>query len=319
MKLRRFLAFAIVALFVMGSTSYAANYPKRPVKIVVPFAAGGSADLSVRTLLKFVNLGQPCIIVNMPGGGSSIGTMEVFNGRADGYTLLSNTPAGMVISELKNQLPAELTKKMIPLCVMGIDNPCCIVRSDAPYKTAEEFFKYAKEHPGEIRVGAPGMSTQYVNSLIVMDAVGIDLHYVSFDSGTKSRAALLGGHVECLIGSISEYRSLIAAGELNPLFVFSSERSPFMPNVPTLKELGYDVPSCPGLRAVWAPAGTPKDIVDILEAALMDGVQNPEFKRVYLEEMGIEPVAWNSADTRKWVEDNTVYYKKLLDKYSENK
>lgn len=320
MKSRRFLSLVLAcALAVMGVAASAADFPRRPLKIVVPFGAGGSGDLTIRTLLKFVDFGQPAVIVNMPGGGSSIGVMEVYNSRPDGYTLLANSPASMVVGELKKQFPAGVTSDMIPICVMGVDNPMFCVGKDAPYKTAQEFFEYAKANPGKIRVGSSGMSTMYINTLVVMDSAKVDLNYVSFDSATKSRAALLGGHIESIIATISENRALVAAGDLIPLFVFSAERSPFMPNVPTLKELGYDVTGCLGTRGVWAPKGTPAEVVEFLEAAFMKGLNNPEFKRVYLEDMGIEPVAWGSAETRKWVADNTAYYKDLLERYSAKK
>ncbi len=324
MKSRHFLSFVLtLTLAVFGTPGIAsenyADYPRRPIKIVVPFGAGGSGDLTIRTLLKFVDFGQPGVIVNMPGGGSSIGVMEAYNSKPDGYTLLANTPAGMIIGGLKKQFPENVTKEMVPICVMGVDNPMFCVSKDSPFKTAEEFFKYAKNNPGKLRVASSGMSTMYTNALIIMDTANIDLNYVSFDSATKSRAALLGGHVETLIATISENRALVAAGDLIPLFVFSAKRSPFMPEVPTLKELGYEVTGCLGTRGVWAPAGTPQPIINKLEAAFMKGLNNPEFKRIYLEDMGIEPVAWGSAETRKWVEDNTTYYKGLLEKYNKKK
>lgn len=322
MKRRNLISLVLTLAIVFcasAAMSTESGFPRRPIKIVVPFAAGGSGDLTIRTLLKFTDFGQPGVIVNMPGGGSTIGIMEVYNSKPDGYTLLANTPAGMIVSSLMKQIPENTTQEMIPICVMGIDNPIFCVNKNAPYKTAQEFFDYAKANPGKVRVASSGMSTMYINALVVMDSVGIDLNYVSFDSATKSRAALLGNHVESLIAMISENRALVQSGDLIPLFVYSSERSPFMPEVPTLKELGYDVSACPGIRGVWAPANTPQEIIDKIEAAFMKGLANPEYKRIYLEDMGIEPKEWGSAQTRKWVDDNTSYYKMLLDKYGKKK
>lgn len=324
MKFSRFAPFLLASLLVgvLSSGLLAADYskfPQRPIKIVVPFGAGGSGDLTIRTLLKFTNFGKPAVIINMPGGGSTIGSMEVFNSAPDGYTLLANTPAGMIVGGLKGLMPEAVFKDMIPICVMGVDNPVFCVNKESPFKDAKDFFAYAKANPGKLRLASAGMSTMYTSALIIQDIAGIDLNYVSFDSATKSRAALLGGHVETLLATISENRPLIAAGDLRPLFVLSEKRSPFLPDVPTLIELGYNATGCLGTRGVWAPAGTPQPIVDKLEAAFMEGLNNPEFKRVYLEDMGIEPVTWNSAETRAWVNKNAPYYKMLLEKYSKKK
>lgn len=292
-----------------------AKFPERPIKIVVPFGAGGSGDLTIRTLLKFTDFGQPAVIVNMEGAGSTIGTMEVYHSAPDGYTLLANTPAGMIVSGLKGLVPEAVYQDMIPIVVMGIDNPVFCVGKDSPFKNAGEFFEYAKANPEKLRLASSGMSTMYTSALIIQDIAGIKVSYVSFDSATKTRAALLGGHVETLLAMISESKALIAAGDLRPLFVMSEKRSPFLPDVPTLIELGYNATGCPGTRGVWAPAGTPAPIIEKLEAAFMKGLQNPEYKRVYLEDMGIEPVEWGSAETRAWVDKNASYYKGLLEKY----
>ena len=290
------------------------KFPQRSIKVIVPFAAGGGGDLSARALLKFVDFGQPAVVVNIPGAGSVIGTMEAFNSPADGYTLLSNTPAGMIIGKINELYEPDVAREMIPLVVMGVDNPVFCVGKDSPLKTAQAFFDYARTNPGKLRLGANGMTTMYTSALIIQDVAGIEVNYVSFDSGTKSRAALLGGHVETLLAPIGENRSLIEAGDIVPLFVLSEERSPFLPDVPTMIELGYDAIGCLGTRGFWAPAGTPEEIVQKLEAALVKGMQNPEFKKVYLD-MGIEPVEWDRVTTQKWIEANSIYYKELIEKY----
>ncbi len=318
---RRVLAlFSVLALLILPAAGVCASpdyekFPARPIKVIVPFGAGGSGDLTIRTLLKFTDFGQPAVVVNMEGAGSTIGTMEAFHSDPDGYTLLANTPAGMIVSGIKGLIPEAVYQDMIPIVVMGIDNPVFCVGKDSPFKNAEEFFAYAKTNPGKLRLASSGMSTMYTSALIIQDIAGIQLNYVAFDSATKTRAALLGNHVETLLAMISESKALVAAGDLRPLFVMSEKRSPFMPDVPTLIELGYNATGCPGTRGVWAPAGTPAPVIEKLEAAFMKGLKNPEYKRIYLEDMSIEPVEWNSAEARAWVDKNAPYYKSLLEKY----
>lgn len=321
-KIRRFLfviaccAFFFAAVSEVLATQEYGKFPERPIKIIVPYGAGGSGDLTIRTLLKFTDFGQPVVIVNMAGAGSTIGTMEAYHSTPDGYTLLANTPAGMIVGGAKGQLPAEIYNEMIPIIVMGVDNPVFCVGKDSPFKDAAQFFEYAKANPGKLRLASAGMSTMYTSSLIIEDSAGIDLNYVAFDSSTKTRAALLGGHVETLLSTISESGPLIDAGDLRPLFVMSKERSPFLPEVPTLIELGYNAVGCLGTRGVWAPAGTSQSIVEKLEAGFMKGLKNPEFKRIFMEDMRIEPVEWSSTETKAWVEESAPYYKKLLKLHS---
>ena len=323
MKVRRFslLFTCLVAAAAASLTACsrqadgAGSYPEHSVKVIVPFGPGGSGDLTTRTLLQFVDLGQPMVVVNMPGAGATIGTMEAFHSAPDGYTLLANTPAGMIVGGLKGLFPEEVFRNMIPIITMGLDNPVFCVSGKSQFKKAQDLFDYAKANPGQLNLASVGMSTMYTSSLVVKDSVGIDLNYVSFDSSTKSRAALLGNHADCLLATISENKALIDSGDLRPLFVLSEKRSPFLPDVPTMIELGYNVTGCLGTRGIWAPADTPKPIIDKLEAAFVKAAEKPEFKKIFQDDMGIEPVAWDSATTRAWVDKNASYYKGLLEKY----
>lgn len=319
MKKRLVSIVSVLLTIILSTCSFGAskytNYPTRPIKFVVPYGAGGNADITVRALLKFSDLGKPGVVINMPGGGGNIGAMEVYNSKPDGYTLLHLTPAGMLISELNGQLPAGITKDMIPICLQAIDMSTFCVPKSAQYKTAQEFFNYAKTNPGKVSVASSGMSAMYINALSLMDSVGLKLNYVSFDGASKSRPAVVGGHVDTLICLISESLALVQSGDLIPLFVYGTERSPYLPEVPSLKELGYDVPGCPSLRGLWAPKDTPQEIVDKLEGVFLKALNNPQYKKTLLEDVKMTPVAWNSAETRRWVEKNKFYYKKLLDKY----
>ncbi|MCF4113189.1 MULTISPECIES: Bug family tripartite tricarboxylate transporter substrate binding protein [Dethiosulfovibrio] len=321
MKFRR-LAICIMVSTIMAMSALPSiandnydSYPERTVRVIVPFGPGGSGDLTTRALLQFVDLGKPTVVINMPGAGSTIGTMEVFHSKPDGYTLLANSPAGMIVGGLKGLYPEAVFRDMIPIVIMGMDNPVFCVARNSPFKTAQEFFSYAKENPGKLKLASVGMSTMYTSGLVVKDAAGIDIKYVAFDSSTKSRAALLGGHVDSLLATISENKSLIEAGDLRPLFVLSEEKSPFLPDVPTLIDLGYNVTGCLGTRGIWAPASTPRPIIDKLEAAFMKAAQNKGFQDVFRQGMSIDPVAWNSAATKAWIEKNSPYYGMLLEKY----
>jgi len=312
---KRIVCLAVMMLTV-GISAYAQNFPIHSVKVIVPFGPGGSGDLTTRILLQYTNLGQPTVVVNIAGAGATIGTMEAYNSKPDGYTLLANTPAGMILGGFQGLYSEDVFRKMIPLIVMGLDNPVFCVSGKSQFKNAKQFFDYAKANPGKLNLASVGMSTMYTSSLVVRDSVGMDLNYGSFDSSTKSRAALLGGHVDSLLATISENKALIESGDLKPLFVLSAERSPFLPDVPTMIELGYNVTGCLGTRGIWAPANTPTSVVKKLESAFLKAAQNPEFKKVYLEKMAIEPVAWDSATCRAWVDNNAAYYKDLLHKYS---
>lgn len=313
------LCAAMLFLPVTASTA-AGSYPQKPIKVIIPFNAGGSTDTLARALFKYVELPQPVVVVNMAGAASSIGTMEAYHSAPDGYTILSHSPDAMTSYCLTGAIPVPAYKDMIPIATTAIDGSVISVRSDSRFKTIGELMDYIKANPKKIKWGTVGSGGgNFITTSIIKEATGMDITYVPFDGASKSRAALLGGHVDVLLSMVSEIQALVAAGDIHPLAVATEKRSPFYPDTPTLLESGIDAVGSAGTRGYWLPPKTPADIVETLELALKKACENPEYVKHLRDDLKYEPVFMSSRETREWVTRKTPVYEKVVNKYLKKK
>jgi len=269
--------------FVMGLTSLlicpfagSADFPKKPVKIVVCAAAGGGEDTEARGIAPFVEkfLGVSVTIENQPGAGGRIAFEKFQRTEPDGHSLITYTFPKSIIIEYMGKTNYK-TRDFTPVFVWSQANQLLVVHVDT-WKTFDEFLKAAKAKPLAGGLSGRG-STTHLAGLVAMDELGIKVKWVPYEGSAGSNAALAGKHLDFNICLATSAIPLIQAGILRPLLLFSDKRDPYFPNVPIPKDLGLDVTSIPGIRGVSAPPQTPLPIVKKLENAFDKAIKEPAF------------------------------------------
>jgi tripartite-type tricarboxylate transporter receptor subunit TctC len=279
--LRTFFAIVLAAVATVAGAQD--NYPNKPIQMVVPFPPGGVADITGRPTAQIMSkmLKQPIVIVNKPGAGGAIGMATVAKGRPDGYTLLmalSSVSIIPVAERLQGRTPSYSLKELAPIALVSADPTVLVVRADGPYKSVKDFVAAAKANPGKINYSSSGVyGTLHVAMEIFANAAGIKLYHIPYQGGGPAVAALLGSQVEALASGPSAAIGQIKGGRMRALAVWGDKRLASMPDVPSMKELGYDAEFY-----IWSglfvPAGTPAAITTKLRNTVRQVVSEPEFK-----------------------------------------
>ncbi|MDB5928116.1 MAG: Tat pathway signal protein [Betaproteobacteria bacterium] len=272
-----------VVLAAAGLVGAQDNYPSKPIQMVVPFPPGGVADITGRptALVMSKLLRQPIVIVNKPGAGGAIGMATVAKGRADGYTLLmalSSVSIIPVAERLQGREPSYELNQLAPVALISADPTVLVVRADGPYKTIKDFVAAAKSQPGKINYGSSGVyGTLHVAMEIFAQAAGIRLYHIPYQGGGPAVTALLGGQIEALASGPSAAIAQIKGGKMRALGVWGDKRLASLPEVPSMKELGYDA-TFYIWSGLFAPSGTPAPIMQKLRSTVRSTVNDPEFK-----------------------------------------
>lgn len=290
LKTLKLCAAVAVAALVTTPVS-GADFPTKPVKLIVTAGAGGGEDMEARAIAPFVekHLGQPVVIENQAGAGGKIAFEKFVGVNPDGYTLITYTFPKSVIIEYQGKTGYK-TRDFTPIYAWSRSSQLLVVNADS-WKTVGEFVKAAKERPLSGGLSGRG-STTHLMGLIALDELGISkVNWVPYEGSAGSVTALAGKHLEFTLSLATSAVSLIQAGKLRPLLLFSDKRDPYMPDVPIPKDLGYEMSFIPTLRGVEAPPKTPADIVKILEDAFRKAAQEPGFVDVAAKrKMVLEPV-----------------------------
>ena len=263
------------------SPANAADYPTRPVHIVVGLTAGSGVDIMARMVgQKLADaMGQPFIVENKPGAGSNIGTRLAAAAEPDGYTIFVSTIANAINATLYKNLPFDVLKDFSPVILAATAPNILIVNPSVPAKSIAELIAYAKANPGKLTVGSSGVGTApQMTAALFRERAGIKVVDVPFKGGPEATAALLGGQIDYLIAITSTALPHIKAGRVRALGITSSKRSPLLPDVPTIAESGL-----PGFEAVtWfgfeVPKGTPPAIIERLNKEIGKALAAPEVK-----------------------------------------
>lgn len=285
MNKRRFIA--LLAPLVLGMLAPPAvaqdSFPSKAIRIVVPYTAGGLTDVSARLLGKELQrkLGQPIVVENKPGANQIIGAEAVARSPADGYTLYFGSLTSLVLNKFAfKTLPYDPVKDFAPVTLAMSSPLYLLVNSDRiPAKTLHEFLTIAHQNPGKYAYASLGPGSSYhVVMEMFKQAAKLDVTHVPYKGSSQGLTALVGGEVQVMFDAGGPSFQFVKDGRLRPLAVSSDKRNPAYPDVPTLTELGF-----PGFELqVWfgllAPAGTPKPVVDKLNAALTDIISSPAFK-----------------------------------------
>ncbi len=312
---RRFLHLAAgaAALPAASLIARAQAYPVRPVRIVVPFAAGGSTDISARLIGQWLSerLGQQFVIENRPGAGSNIGTEVVVNAPPDGYTLLLVGASSAINATLYEKLNFNFLRDITP--VSGINSVPFImaVHPSFPAKTASEFIAYARANPGKVNMASGGNGTAgHLSGELFKLLTGLNMAHVPYRGEAPALTDMLAGHVQAMFGTMPASIEYVRAGKLRPLAVTSARRSELLPDLPTVGDFvpGYETSAWQG---VGAPKNTPAEIIDRLNKEINAGLADPKIK-ARVADMGGTVLAGSPADFGKLIADETEKWGKVV-------
>ncbi len=285
-KISAIIAATVIWTLFTGTVLPAAEYPQKPVQILVGFPPGGAADLSTRALVEAAKpfFPKPFIVVNKPGGGSVLATNEMVQSAPNGYTLCNVLIASLTSSpHLESGLPYKGPEDVQPVISVINSQNTITVKADAPWKTMTDLIDYAKANPGKLRIGNAGVGTPTHLHYLSLKLAGVPMSEVPFAGGPQAIMALLGGHIEGASVNVTNVLPHIRAGKLKILALFTEERVndvPELQGVPTLKELGYGNTITEGAGyAICAPRGTPPKIIDILHEGLLKAEKSEPFQK----------------------------------------
>jgi tripartite-type tricarboxylate transporter receptor subunit TctC len=266
-------------------------YPTRPIRVIVPFAAGGPSDIISRILADalYHSLGQTMIIENRPGGGANIGIGLAARAEPDGYTLLITTSAIVINPSLYKSIPFDPIKSFTPIADLAISSQLISVMPNFAGSLAE-FVAKAKAEPGKFNYSSPGVGTQAQLTVELLKLrAGIDIVHVPFSGGPPAVQALLTGTVQLVTNAVPTSEALVRQGTIRAIAVSGEKRWPSLPEVPTLVESGYEGFVTDTFAGMFAPAGTPQPVVDRLAKAVKDTMANPELI-AKVQKAGFQPI-----------------------------
>jgi len=278
-KIKLMALICVMMLFALSQGTWADEFPKKPIKMIVTAAAGGGEDMEARAIAPFVEkyLKVNVTIENQPGAGGKIAFEKFQRVEPDGYTLISYTfPKSVIIEHIDKT--SFRTKDFTPIFAWSRGNQVLVVHADT-WKTFNEFLKAAKSRTLSCGLSGRG-STVHLAGLVAVEELGIKVNWVPYEGSAGSIAALAGKHLDFTICLSTSAVSLTKAGKIRPLLIFSDKRDPYFPDVPIPKELGFEVTPIPGIRGVEAPPKTPASIVRVLEEAFSKAVKEPGFIEV---------------------------------------
>jgi tripartite-type tricarboxylate transporter receptor subunit TctC len=282
------LAFVAAMLLAAVSIQPAlAIYPERIVRIVVPFAPGGGTDVVARTLAHDMegDLGKSVMIENKPGAGTIVGTQAVASSRPDGYTLLMGTFANAVNPSLNAKLPYDPHKDFAPVALIARSFNIVVVNPNSPIRSISDLIAAAKASPGKLTFGTFGAGTSaHLAGELFKSMARVNLTAVPYKGAAPGITDLIGGQIDVMFTTVASAASLVESGQLRAIAVTSAERSPAFPQLPTVAEAGVPGYAAESWYGLFAPAGTPKDIVDRLNKSAAVAVQSEAFKKLGVNE-----------------------------------
>ena len=315
MTLKKSLLLTLgVAAAVLATSAAAQTYPSRPVKIIVPFAAGGPADNYARFMAQRLQeaLGQPFVVDDRPGAGSVIGTDAVAKAAPDGYTLLLMSNTHTVNESLIPDKPFKLMRDFVAIAPINYSDLVLVANPALPAQNLKELMAQAKAKPGKINYASSGPGTPYhMAGELFKSMAGISLVHIPYRGSSGARTDLMGGQVELMFDAVTTMAEQVKAGKVKAIATTGKVRSAVLPDVPTMNEAGL-----PGYEAtIWlglmAPKGTPKAIVDKLNDAVSKIAAQPEFKQIWLKQ-GAVPMLMKPDVFEKYARDDIAKWARVI-------
>jgi tripartite-type tricarboxylate transporter receptor subunit TctC len=307
------ILIACTALFVSGS-AFAEQYPSKPVKIIIPFPAGGVTDIAGRLIAQRLSerLGQQFYIENIGGAGGNLGMAQVARAPADGYTMLLSSSSVSVNPSLYNNMPFDPEKDLAPVTKAGGSPNSWLVHPSFPAKNMKELVELVRKDPGKYSVGSPGAGTTPSLSIEQLKH-DLKLNFVTvpFAGGGPMTQSLLGGHVPIVCGAIGNSVALIKDGKIRALGITDKRRLETLPDIPTLDEMGIKDQEAETMAGVFVPAGTPKEIIALLQKEIAAVVKSPDIKARLLE-VGVVPEGNTPAEFAAYLKADIAKWKKVI-------
>src|SRR5690242_20673281 len=308
------LAFAVAALASLTLSASAQEYPTHPVRIIVPFAAGGPADVYCRQIAQYLSqeLKQSFVVEDQPGAGSIIGTTNVMHSKPDGYTLLAMSNTHTVNESLVPNKPFALMRDFVPVAPINYSDLVMVVHPSVPAKTLKEFIALAKAQPGKLNYASSGTGTPYhMAGELFKSMTGTDIQHVPYRGSSGARNDVLGGQVQMMFDAITTMAPNVKAGQVRALATTGTKRSSVLPDVPTVAEAGvpgYDTTIWLG---IMAPKGTPQAIVDKLNAEIEKAVKRPEIVEAWAKQ-GATPMTMSPAEFGAYLEKDIAKWANVI-------
>ena len=306
-----FVASALLALTLPVAAQD--NFPSRPIKFVVPLAAGGGIDFTARVTAQKLSdvIGQQVVVENQGGAGGSIGVNQVVRAAPDGYTLLYHSVTGIVNAAVAKDLPFDYLRDLVPVALVTRFAAVMVINPQVPAKDLKEFIALAKASPGKYSYGSSGAGTGiHLATEMFKRAAGVDIVHVPYRGNAGVMPDLLAGRIQLLVDGVPPQVKNIEAGLVRALGVLSRTRSSGLPNVLTMIEQGLDY-EVPYWTAIYAPAGTPKPIVDKLSAEIAKAMKDADVIE-RLRKAGTEAVGSTPAEMDTFNRQQFDLYRKVV-------
>ena len=308
------IAVLLLSLLAFGATAQAQHYPSKPVKIIVPYGAGGPADIYARFIgAKLAEtMGQPFVVEDRPGGGAVVGTDAVAKSAPDGYTLLMMSNTHAVNETLIPKKPYDLMRDLAPITGVNYSDLLMVVHPSVPANNLKEFIALAKASPGKLNYASSGPGTpNHLAGELFKAMAGVDIVHVPYKGSDGARAGILGGQVQMMLDAITTMTQNVRAGKLKAMGTTGKTRSSVLPDVPTIAEAGV-----PGYEAgIWlglmAPAGTPRPVLEQLNAEVNKVINAPEVKEAWAKQ-GAAPMGMSIDQFDKFIRAEIVKWSSVV-------
>src|SRR5450631_1510531 len=314
------LAAALVATPILVATQcLAQDYPTRPIKVIVPFGAGGPADVTARLLGNVLqeSFGQPFVVENRTGAGGVIGTLEAAKSPPDGYTLLMMSNTQTANESLVPQRKYELMRDLMPIAPVNYSDLVIVVHPSVPAKTLAEFIALAKSQPGKLNYASSGQGTPYhMAGELFKTMAGIDVVHVPYRNSGEARGGVIGGQVQMMIDAVTTMAPNVTAGQVRALATTGKARSSVLPDVPTVTEAGVAGYEATIWLGLMAPAGTPKPLIDKLNAAVNAAIKRPDIVKLWTEQ-GAVPMSMTAEEFDKYLRGDIVKWAEVVKKFAD--
>jgi tripartite-type tricarboxylate transporter receptor subunit TctC len=298
------------------ATPALAAYPDKPVRIVVPNPPGGAVDVVTRKIAQklTVQMGQSFVVENKPGASGTIGTTQVVNARADGYTLLANDNSYTTLPYVFKKLNWDHQTALVPIAPFAFSPVVLGVKADSRFKDLASLVSYAKAHPGEVTfgTGGPGSSPHFAAEAF-QQAAGIKLMHVPYKGAGEAMVGLLGGSVDLLVVSTPTAVAPVKGNQMRLLGISGKSRVDVFPNVPTFAEAGVPSFSLFNWSGLAAPKGTPKEVIARLQSEVQKALQSPDMKQ-FLAQMGSQPGNLDSGAFAQLIQKETAQWATVAQK-----
>ena len=307
------LALALAVLCAAAAPAHAADYPARPVKWVVPYPPGGTTDVLARIVAQWLTekMGQPFVIENKPGAGNNLGVEAVVNAPPDGYTMLLVNPANGINATLYKNLSFNFIRDIAPVAGLVRTPNVMEVTPSFPAKTVAEFIAYCKANPNKINMASSGSGTSvHLSGELFKSMTGCQMLHVPYKGAGPALSDLMGGQVDVIFDNLPSSIGHIKGGKIRALGVTSQAREPSLPQLPTIAETvpGYEATAWFG---IGMPKGTPKEIIDKVNAEVNRALADPKM-RDRLAELGGKPIAGTPEDFGKVIAAETAKWEKVV-------